>query len=99
MAKTFPICVNVNGKDIMFFAELGLSNAEYTRMAVDLYNKYYNRKTKGERALELLIEIVKSDKPISNFSAQIEALGLDSEEEYDYGHLIARVKGLLFLED
>lgn len=99
MAKTFPICVNVNGKDIMFFAELGLSNAEYTRMAVDLYNKYYNHKTKGERALELFVEILKSNKPISNFSDQIKALGLDSEEEYDYGHLIARAKGLLFLED
>lgn len=93
MAKTFPVCVNVNGKDIMFFAELGLSNAEYTRRAVEIYNKYYH-KTKGQLALELLIEIAKSDKPISDFNVQIGALDLDPEDEYDYGHLLMRVRSL-----
>ena len=98
MAKMLPICVNVKGKDIVFFAELGLSNEEYLRRAEIIYNKHY-RKPKAQLIKDLLIRFIQEDKPIADFQDEIEGLQLGEEESYDFAHLLAIVQSFKYIED
>jgi hypothetical protein len=98
MTKMVPVCVSINGKEIMFFAEVGLTNDEYIRQATVIYNKHY-RKPKGQRMLDLLVRFIQEGKPISDFQLEIQSLNLDPEMEYDFGHLLALVESLKHIED
>lgn len=95
MAQIFS--VTVFGENILFFAERGLTPAEYRRKAIELY-KAHSVVSPGTIIKNILKSYLNGDID-SKMALDDASAFLDPEDLYDFRHMLCLMDSLTGLED